>query len=104
MRLTCGIASLWPSAKPLLVREKEAAGETGGGADPKLQTTPLALSICTSGLPDNPPSAPNPNCPVNSIPLDMVGDGIVGAQIKFVAQELGSGLYFNEFKLVPGTA
>jgi hypothetical protein len=87
-----------------LQAEKEAAGDSGGGPDPKLQTTPIAISPCTSGLPDNPPSAPNPNCPVNSIPLDMVGDGIAGANIKFVVQVLGSGLYFNEFKVVPGTA
>lgn len=86
--------------------EKEAAGDTGGGPDPRLQTPPKAIQICTSGLPDDPPANPNPNCPVNTIELDMVGDGIPGASIKFVVQgppTISSGLYMTELKLVPGT-
>jgi len=86
-----------------LQAEKEAAGDNGGGPDPRLQTAPQPVSICNSGLPDDPPANPNPNCPVNTIQLDMVGDGVPGASIKFVVQALGSGLYFTELKLVPGT-
>ena len=37
------------------------------------QTGPFHILVCTSGLPDDPPSNPNPNCPVNRVSLDAIG-------------------------------
>ncbi|MBS1125010.1 MAG: hypothetical protein H6Q90_7238, partial [Deltaproteobacteria bacterium] len=53
--------------------------------------------LCTGGL------AGAPTCPINTVALDAVGDGVIGGKISFVAQALGSGLYLTSLKLVPGT-
>jgi len=79
--------------------EKDAhpTDETTG---PTIETAQFLPQICTSGLPDDPPTNPNPSCPVNNVTLDDIG--VPGASIKFVAQALGSGLYVTNLKLVPG--
>jgi len=79
--------------------EKAAAGSTGE-EPPTLETAQFLVQICTSGLPDNPPAAPNPLCPVNKVALG--GIGATNAEIRFVVQSLGSGLYMTNLKLVPG--
>ncbi len=79
--------------------EKVAAGSTGE-EPPTLETTQFLVQVCTSGLPDAPPGAPNPNCLVNKIPLDDIG--ATGAEVHFVVQSLGSGLYMTNLRLVPG--
>jgi hypothetical protein len=80
--------------------EKEAANDpaTGGPGTLGLRTKDYTLSICTGGLPGD------PTCPLNSIELDDLGNGagIAGAKITFVAQGVGTGLYLNNLKLVPG--
>jgi hypothetical protein len=80
--------------------ERKAAG-VGGVTDPGLRTEPVLVQICTSGLPDE-PGNPNPNCLVNNVPLDAVGDGATGARISFVVQALSSGLYMTNLKVTPG--
>jgi hypothetical protein len=85
-----------------LQAEKAALTDDGGPGTILVQTEPLILSICTGGLPDE-PAAPNPNCLVNNVPLDTVGDGLPGAKISFVVQSLQSGLYFTNIRLIPGT-
>ena len=79
--------------------EKVAAGSTGE-EPPTLETTQFLVQVCTSGLPDA-PGAPNPNCLVNKIPLTDIG--ATGAEVQFVVQSLGSGLYMTNLRLVPGT-
>jgi hypothetical protein len=82
-----------------LQAEKEAANDVpGGGGALGLRTQDYTLAICTGGLPGD------PTCPVNELPLDSLGEGvgITGAKITFVAQGVGSGLYLNNLKLVPG--
>lgn len=78
--------------------EKAAAGSTGE-TPPTLETTQFLVQICSSGLPDA-PGAPNPLCPVNKIPLTEIG--APDAEIHFVVQSLGSGLYMTNLRLVPG--
>jgi hypothetical protein len=83
-----------------LQAEKEAANDptTGGGGGLGLRTQDYAMMICTGGLPGD------PTCPINSIDLDNLGEGagIPGAKISFVAQGVGTGLYLNNLKLIPG--
>lgn len=79
--------------------EKAAAGSTGE-EPPTLETSQFLVQVCTSGLPDA-PGAPNPNCLVNKVPLTDIG--ATGAEIHFVVQSLGSGLYMTNLRLVPGT-
>lgn len=78
--------------------EKAAAGSTGE-EPPTIETTQFLVQVCTSGLPDA-PGAPNPNCLVNKIPLGDIG--ATGAEVHFVVQSLGSGLYMTNLRLVPG--
>lgn len=78
--------------------EKAAAGSTGE-EPPTLETSQFLVQVCTSGLPDA-PGAPNPNCLVNKVPLTDIG--ATGAEIHFVVQSLGSGLYMTNLRLVPG--
>lgn len=81
--------------------EKEAANDPGiGPGTLGLRTQDYTFSICTSGLPNNTAGT----CPINELPLDALGDGagIPGAKITFVAQGVGTGLYLNNLKLVPG--
>ena len=81
--------------------EKDAANDTtngGGGGLLSLRTDPFTFSLCTGG------TVGSPTCPVNELPLDTLGTGagIPGAKITFVVQGVGSGLYLNNLKLVPG--
>lgn len=79
--------------------EKEAANDpSSGGGTLGLRTQDYAISLCTGGLPGD------PTCPINAIDLDDLGEGagIAGAKVSFVAQGVGSGLYLNNLKLVPG--
>lgn len=78
--------------------ERAAAPGPGDGG-PTLETAQFLVQVCTSGLPDDPPANPNPNCPVNKVSLADIG--AVGAEIRFVVQSLGSGLYMTNLKLVP---
>jgi len=65
-------------------------GGEGGGIPPRdaspsfVDTALFVPQICTSGLPDDPPTNPNPNCPVNRLPLDDLG--VAGSTIRFVAR------------------
>jgi hypothetical protein len=79
--------------------ERDAALDNPEDLPPIIETAQFIPQICTSGLPDD-PAAPNPLCPVNRVPLDEIGGA--GAQITFVVQSLGSGLYMTNLKLVPG--
>ncbi len=63
-----------------------------------LETEKFIPQLCTAGL------AGDPTCPINTVALDAVGDGVVGGKITFVVQALGSGLYVTNLKLVPGAA
>jgi hypothetical protein len=82
--------------------EKEAANDTGpgGGGALTLHTADFAFAVCTGGLPNNAQGT----CPINELALDTLGEGagIPGAKITFVVQTVGSGLYLNNLKLVPG--
>ncbi|MEO8702867.1 MAG: hypothetical protein ABI867_22675 [Kofleriaceae bacterium] len=85
-----------------LQAEQAALTDDGGPGTTLIQTEPILVSICTGGLPDE-PAAPNPNCLVNTIPLDTVGDGVPGGKISFVVQSLSAGLYMTNIKATPGT-
>jgi mono/diheme cytochrome c family protein len=81
--------------------EKEAANDTGpggGGGTLTLRTGDITMLICTAGLPGA------PTCPINEVPLDTLGEGagVPGGKITFVTQIVGSGVYLNNLKLVPG--
>ncbi len=68
-----------------------------GVTGPTLETEKFIPQLCTGGL------AGDPTCPINTVALDAIGDGVVGAKISFVVQALGSGLYVTNLKLIPGT-
>jgi mono/diheme cytochrome c family protein len=82
--------------------EKEAATSVGPGGGPGgllgLRSQNYTIALCTGGLPGD------ATCPINTIPLDDLGSGagITGAKISFVAIGVGTGLYMNNLKLVPG--
>lgn len=76
--------------------EKDAQQSANPPTGPKLETAQFQARICTSGLPNNPEGT----CPVNDVSLADIG--APGATISFVAQALGSGIYLNNLKLVPG--
>jgi hypothetical protein len=82
------------------VNAEKAAAPGPGDEGPALETAQFLVSVCTSGLPDA-PGAPNPNCLVNKIGLTDIG--ATGAEIQFVAQSVGSGLYLTNLRLVPST-
>jgi hypothetical protein len=83
-----------------LQAEKDAAADPGGGGGGTLglRTEDYTIALCTGGLPGD------PTCPLNTISLDKLGEGagIAGAKISFVAVGVGTGLYLNNLKLVPG--
>jgi hypothetical protein len=76
-------------------------GQTPPGVDaPGLtpsETPRFVPQICTSGSPDV-PGAPNPNCLLNRIPLD------VGAEVTFTVQALASGVAFPDMTFRAGEA
>lgn len=76
-----------------LTKEKAAQMSTGD-QPPTLETAPFSIVPCTGG------NAGDPTCPINHVPLDSVGG--TGAEISFVAQRLGQGIYVNELTLVGG--
>ncbi len=78
--------------------EKEAAADLPGGGTDDLRTQDFLPARCTQGLPGS------ADCPINEIPLDDLGNGlgIPGAKISFVMQAVGSGIYLNNLKLIPG--
>lgn len=73
---------------------------SGPGPGPGgLRTQAVTLTPCTGGLPGS------ATCPIIEVPLDNLGEGgIAGAKIVFVVQTVGSGLYLNNLRLVPGAA
>jgi mono/diheme cytochrome c family protein len=75
--------------------ERDAQPDPGAGG-PVLETEPFLAQICTGGLPGE------ATCPINTVGLDAIGDGVVGAKIQFVAQALGSGIYMTNLRLLPG--
>jgi hypothetical protein len=75
-----------------LQKEKDAAQIDGGGL--QLETAALLPLICTQGSPGT------TECPFNDVPLDEVG--VPGARLQFTVQQLGSGLYVSNLKLIPG--
>jgi len=75
--------------------EREALPDPGTGG-PILETEPFLAQICTGGLPGE------ATCPINTVSLDAIGDGVIGGKIQFVAQALGSGIYMTNLKLLPG--
>lgn len=81
-----------------LQAEKEAATDVPGPGQLGLRTQDYAFSVCTGGLPGS------TTCPINELALDTLGEGagIAGAKITFVVQAVGSGIYLNNLKLVPG--
>jgi hypothetical protein len=83
-----------------LQAEKEAATDVPGPGQLGLRTQDYAFSVCTGGLPGS------TTCPINELALDTLGEGagIPGAKITFVVQAVGSGIYLNNLKLVPGTS
>lgn len=79
--------------------EKEAAADGPDGPGTLgLRTQDFTISICTGGLPGQ------PTCPINELSLEDLGEGagVPGAKLTFVAQGVGTGLYLNNLKLVPG--
>jgi hypothetical protein len=66
----------------------------------ELETARFTPQLCTSGLPDDPPNNPNPNCPVNVLPMDELGAS--GARMGFVATALGSGLFVDDLTFTAG--
>jgi mono/diheme cytochrome c family protein len=80
--------------------EKDAANDKGpgGGGTLGLRTGDIGMLICTAGLPGA------DTCPINDVPLDTLGEGagVPGGKITFVAQIVGSGVYLNNLKLIPG--
>jgi hypothetical protein len=77
--------------------EHDASIPDPGVEGPALETDKFIPQMCTGGL------AGDPTCPINTVALDAVGDGVVGGKITFVVQALGSGLYVTNLKLIPGT-
>lgn len=76
--------------------ERDAAQVTGGG-DMTLATAPFNPLLCTSGSPGD------PTCPVNIVDISPLVTGWAGAQIKFVAQPLGTDLYVTNLALITGS-
>jgi hypothetical protein len=76
--------------------ERDAANVTGSG-EQSLATQPFAPLLCTSG---NPGDA---TCPVNIVDISPLVTGWAGAQIKFVAQALGTDLYVTNLALITGS-
>ncbi|HWU88781.1 MAG TPA: hypothetical protein VN253_16055 [Kofleriaceae bacterium] len=79
--------------------EKEAAADVPGGPNSNdIRTQDFLPARCTQGLPGT------ADCPINELPLDDLGNGvsIPGAKITFVMQAVGSGIYLNNLKLIPG--
>lgn len=95
-----GPALLANQASALLdwIQLEKTANTDGGGGVTTLQTARFRPQICTGGLPGE------ATCPVNDVALDDLapGLGIPGGKLRFVAQALGSGLYVNNLKLLPG--
>lgn len=75
--------------------ERDAANVNGPG-DLSLATEPFSPLLCTGG---NPGDA---TCPINIVDLSPLVTGWAGAQIKFVAQPLGTDLYVTNLQLVTG--
>jgi hypothetical protein len=76
-----------------------ACGGNGSTADGPMEpdsydTPPFVPILCTSGTPGE------PNCPLNTVPLDEVGTA--GATFRFTWTLLGSGHYIGEAKLTAG--
>jgi hypothetical protein len=62
-----------------------------------IRTPAFQPAFCTAGLPGS------ATCPINEISLDNLGAvGIPGARLSFVIQAVGSGIYLNNLRLVPG--
>ena len=78
--------------------EHDAAIPDPGVDTAALETEKFIPQMCTGGV-----AGVDPTCPINTVALDTVGDGVVGAKISFVVQALGSGLYVTNLKLIPGT-
>lgn len=81
-----------------ITAEKAAASALIGPGQLGLRTADFTFSVCTAGDPGT------ATCPINELSLEDLGDGagIPGAKLTFVAQTVGSGLYLNRLKLVPG--
>lgn len=95
------VGNLKSAVQDWIEAEKEAANVAaggGGGGTLSLRTQDHTIALCTAGVP------PATTCPVNTIDLDDLGNGqgIPGAKLSFVAQGVGTGLYLNQLKLVPG--
>jgi mono/diheme cytochrome c family protein len=76
--------------------ERDAAGATGT-AEQSLETEHFTPLLCT------PPAQPgDAACPFNTVDISGLVEGWGGAQIKFVAQALGSDLYVTDLALVGG--
>lgn len=76
--------------------ERDAANVTGGG-EQSLATQPFAPLLCTGGNPGD------ETCPINIVDISPLVTGWAGAQIKFVAQALGTDLYVTNLALITGT-
>lgn len=76
--------------------ERDAANVTGTG-EQSLATAPFSPLLCTSG---NPGDA---TCPINIVDISPLVTGWAGAQIKFVAQPLGTDLYVTNLALITGS-
>lgn len=81
-----------------ITAEKEAATAQDPTSGTAIRTQDFLPARCVQGLPGS------ADCPVNEIPLDDLGNGIgiPGAKISFVMQAVGSGIYLNNLKLIPG--
>lgn len=75
--------------------ERDAANVDGPG-DLSLATEPFSPLLCTGGDPGS------PTCPINIVDLSPLVTGWAGAQIKFVAQPLGTDLYVTNLQLITG--
>lgn len=75
--------------------ERDAANVTGSG-DQSLATAPFTPLLCTGGNPGD------PTCPINIVDISPLVTGWAGAQIKFVAQPLGTDLYVTNLALITG--
>jgi hypothetical protein len=88
-----------PKMLDWLFAERDAASHNPDMPVQQLETPPMAVQLCTTG--------DTATCPVNHIALDSIptdGTTLTGAEITFVAQQIGTSLYLSRMSGNGGTS
>jgi len=88
-----------PKMLDWLFAERDAASHNPDMPIQQLDTPPMAVQLCTTG--------DTATCPINHIALDGIptdGTKLTGAEISFVAQQVGSSLYLSRMAGNGGTS